>query len=159
MALALPASQPAASIEPPQIPVQIPSSGPLESNQSPQYPQNPDAFSAPPFQPPYPTSSGPPPEQQAMNQAPSLAQKGPYSSSGNGYSSNVNLPPLKPVFGVSLDELYARDGTAVPMIVYQCFQAIELFGLDVEGIYRLSGSANHISQMKALFDNGTCSVS
>lgn len=71
----------------------------------------------------------------------------------------MNLPPLKPVFGVSLDELYARDGTAVPMIVYQCFQAIELFGLDVEGIYRLSGSANHISQMKALFDNGTCSVS
>lgn len=40
------------------------------------------------------------------------------------------------------------------MIVYQCFQAIELFGLDMEGIYRLSGSANHISQMKALFDNG-----
>jgi hypothetical protein len=61
---------------------------------------------------------------------------------------------LKPVFGVSLDELYARDGTAVPMIVYQCFQAVELFGLEVEGIYRLSGSANHISQMKALFNNG-----
>ncbi|BCS22929.1 putative Rho GTPase activator (Rgd1) [Aspergillus puulaauensis] len=158
MALALPASQPAASTEPPQIPVQIPSSGPLESNQSPQYPQNPDSFSAPPFQPPYPTSSGPPPEQQVMNQAPPLAQKGPYSSSGNGYSSNVNLPPLKPVFGVSLDELYARDGTAVPMIVYQCFQAIELFGLDVEGIYRLSGSANHISQMKALFDNDSSQV-
>lgn len=40
------------------------------------------------------------------------------------------------------------------MIVYQCFQAIELFGLDMEGIYRLSGSANHINQMKSLFDNG-----
>lgn len=65
-----------------------------------------------------------------------------------------SLPPLKPVFGVSLDELYARDGTAVPFLVYQCIQAVELFGLDMEGIYRLSGSANHISHMKALFDNG-----
>lgn len=70
---------------------------------------------------------------------------------GNGFPS---LPPVKPVFGVSLDDLYARDGTAVPMIVYQCFQAVELFGLDMEGIYRLSGSANHINHMKSLFDNG-----
>lgn len=66
----------------------------------------------------------------------------------------ANLPPLKPVFGVSLEELYARDGTAVPFLVYQCFQAVELFGLDMEGIYRLSGSANSISHMKAVFDNG-----
>jgi hypothetical protein len=71
-----------------------------------------------------------------------------------GFQSN--LPPLKPVFGVSLNDLYARDGTAVPLLVYQCFQAVELFGLDMEGIYRLSGSANHISHMKAVFDNGEC---
>jgi hypothetical protein len=61
---------------------------------------------------------------------------------------------VRPVFGVSLEDLYARDGTAVPMIVYQCFQAVELFVLDVEGIYRLSGNANHINHKKALFDNG-----
>lgn len=69
-------------------------------------------------------------------------------------SLQSNLPPLKPVFGVSLNDLYVRDGTAVPFIVYQCFQAVELFGLDVEGIYRISGNANHISHMKAVFDNG-----
>lgn len=63
-------------------------------------------------------------------------------------------PPLKPVFGVSLDDLYQRDGTAVPMIVYQCMQAVDLFGLDVEGIYRLSGTASHVQQIKALFDHG-----
>lgn len=66
----------------------------------------------------------------------------------------TNLLPLKPVFGLSLDQLYIRDGTAVPLIVYQCFQAVELFGLDVEGIYRLSGNAAHINHMKAVFDNG-----
>ena len=64
-------------------------------------------------------------------------------------------PPLKPVFGVNLDDLYARDQTAVPMIVYQCMQAVDLFGLDVEGIYRLSGTASHVQQIKALFDHGT----
>jgi RhoGAP domain len=65
-----------------------------------------------------------------------------------------SLPPLKPVFGVSLDELFRRDGSAVPMIVHQCVQAVDLFGLDTEGIYRTSGSAPHIMEMKALFDHG-----
>ena len=65
-----------------------------------------------------------------------------------------SLPPLRPVFGVSLDELFRRDGLAVPMIVSQCVQAVDLFGLDVEGIYRTSGSAPHITEMKAMFDNG-----
>jgi hypothetical protein len=40
------------------------------------------------------------------------------------------------------------------MIVSQCIQAVDLFGLDVEGIYRTSGSAPHIMEMKAMFDNG-----
>ncbi|KAL4973770.1 hypothetical protein BDW66DRAFT_141525 [Aspergillus desertorum] len=153
-----PVYQPPTSTQAPQIPVQIPSSGPLESPQSPPYPQNTDSFAPLPFQPPYPTSSGPPPEPHSMNQPPPPAPKEPYVAPGNGYPSNLNLPPLKPVFGLSLDELYARDGTAVPMIVYQCFQAVELFGLDVEGIYRLSGSATHINQMKALFDNDSSQV-
>ena len=64
-----------------------------------------------------------------------------------------NLPPLRPVFGVSLEELFSREGTAVPSIVYQCVQAVDLFGLDTEGIYRTSGSAPHIMEMKALFDH------
>ncbi|KAJ5624602.1 hypothetical protein N7510_000911 [Penicillium lagena] len=106
----------------------------------------------PPGQPPYPVSGpppsdGPPPLGQMPGHVPMMMP--PPKS---------NLPPLKPVFGVSLYDLYTRDGTAVPMIVYQCFQAIELFGLDVEGIYRLSGSANHISHMKAVFDNDSSQV-
>ncbi|KAL5337556.1 hypothetical protein BJX70DRAFT_369120 [Aspergillus crustosus] len=156
-----PASQPPVFTQPPpQIPVQIPVSSPLETIQSPPYPKNHDVYSPPTFQLPYPTSSGPGPasEPQFINQPPAPVQKGPVPPLGNGNPSSLNLPPLKPVFGVSLDDLYVRDGTAVPMIVYQCFQAVELFGLDVEGIYRLSGSANHISQMKALFDNDSSQV-
>ncbi|KAL9108732.1 MAG: hypothetical protein Q9227_006528 [Pyrenula ochraceoflavens] len=69
-------------------------------------------------------------------------------------SRNDHLPPLNPVFGVSLEELFRRDQSAVPMIVYQCIQAVDSFGLDVEGIYRTSGSSPNIQQMKQMFDNG-----
>ncbi|KAJ6087033.1 hypothetical protein N7467_005947 [Penicillium canescens] len=120
--------------------------------QQPPYPSQPDTFSPPPAgqQPPYPVSG--PPEPAPKVQAP-MAGPPPMEK---GFQSN--LPPLKPVFGVSLNDLYARDGTAVPFLVYQCFQAVELFGLDMEGIYRLSGSANHISHMKAVFDNDSSQV-
>jgi hypothetical protein len=61
---------------------------------------------------------------------------------------------LKPVFGLSLEQLFERDGSAVPMVVYQCIQAVDLFGLEVEGIYRLSGTQSHVNKIKAMFDNG-----
>lgn len=64
-----------------------------------------------------------------------------------------DLPPLKPVFGVSLDALLTRDDTAVPIIVYQCIQAVDLYGLNVEGIYRLSGESKHVERIKARFNN------
>jgi hypothetical protein len=56
------------------------------------------------------------------------------------------------VFGVSLSRLYERDSLAVPQVVYQCIQAVDLFGLGVEGIYRLSGSVPHVNKLKTLFD-------
>lgn len=62
--------------------------------------------------------------------------------------------PTKPVFGVNLNHLYERDGLAVPMVVYQCMQAVDLFGLGVEGIYRQSGSLAHVQKLKAMFDHG-----
>jgi hypothetical protein len=70
----------------------------------------------------------------------------------------ANLPPLNPVFGLSLDQLFERDGSAVPMVVYQCIQAVDLFGLEVEGIYRLSGTQSHVNKIKAMFDNGKSTV-
>ncbi|KAI1003896.1 hypothetical protein K3495_g4315 [Podosphaera aphanis] len=69
-----------------------------------------------------------------------------------------NLPPVKPIFGLSLEQLFERDGSAVPMVVYQCIQAVDLFGLEVEGIYRLSGTASHVNKIKSLFDNDASRV-
>ncbi|RYP32772.1 hypothetical protein DL767_005020 [Monosporascus sp. MG133] len=61
-------------------------------------------------------------------------------------------PRNKQVFGIPLMRLYERDSLAVPMVVYQCIQAVDLYGLAVEGIYRLSGSATHVNKLKNLFD-------
>jgi len=60
----------------------------------------------------------------------------------------------KPVFGIHLGKLYERDGLAVPMVVYQCIQAVDLYGLNMEGIYRQSGSLNSINKLKVMFDTG-----
>jgi hypothetical protein len=40
------------------------------------------------------------------------------------------------------------------MVVYQCIQAVDLYGLEVEGIYRISGTGSHVNKIKAMFDNG-----
>lgn len=133
------------------------------------YPTQSEPLSAPPSQPPYPVtnlpSQEPPPDAaQAAEMAKLQKKNRPTAPLMQGpppmdrATLLASLPPVKPVFGVALDDLYARDGTAVPLLVYQCFQAVELFGLETEGIYRLSGSANHINHMKAVFDNGSSNL-
>lgn len=98
---------------------------------------------------PFQGSGTPPPQSFPQQQVPVSA----YSPS-SAVANTGHLPPLKPVFGLSLEELFERDNFAVPMIVYKCIQAVDLFGLEVEGIYRLSGTASHIAKIKAIFDNG-----
>jgi len=59
------------------------------------------------------------------------------------------------MFGVSLDELFIRDKTPVPIVVIQCIQAVDIYGLDTEGIYRVAGSQSHMNNLRNIFDNGT----
>ncbi|EXJ92481.1 hypothetical protein A1O3_01033 [Capronia epimyces CBS 606.96] len=75
------------------------------------------------------------------------------SFTSRGPSGQRAGPPVKPVFGVSLDDLFQREGLAVPAIVRQCIQAVDLYGLDVEGVYRTSGSAHHIMELRQQFDH------
>jgi hypothetical protein len=74
-----------------------------------------------------------------------------------GLQSHTPPPAAPPsqnkvAFGVPLGRLYERDNLAVPMVVHQCIQAVELYGLNVEGIYRQSGSMAHIQKLKSMFD-------
>lgn len=110
--------------------------------------------SGPPQLSTLPFQNSQPPPQQNFQQPPQAAPAPtPYSQPPSTLHV-VNLPPLKPVFGLSLEQLFERDGSAVPMVVYQCIQAVDLFGLEVEGIYRLSGTSSHVNKIKAMFDNG-----
>ncbi|KAI9784729.1 MAG: hypothetical protein M1816_000732 [Peltula sp. TS41687] len=87
-----------------------------------------------------------------------VPQNQPTPPASNGAPHVGDLPPLKPVFGKSLEDLYRRDESAVPIIVYQCLQAVDLYGLEVEGIYRLSGTASHVARIKAMFDHDSALV-
>ncbi|EEP75619.1 hypothetical protein UREG_00465 [Uncinocarpus reesii 1704] len=105
---------------------------------------------------PYPQHYPPPQPRPSHSFDRQVTAPGPASA--NNAAQHSDLPPLNPVFGVSLEDLFRRDATAIPMIVYQCIQAVELFGLNVEGIYRLSGNTMHIQRMKAMFDNDSRQV-
>ena len=92
--------------------------------------------------------------QHTANSSISSVSKPASMAPSSRTANKPSLPPNNPVFGISLEDLFRRDGSAVPTIIYQCVQAVDLFGLNVEGIYRTSGSAPHIMEMKALFDHG-----
>lgn len=130
----------------------------------------PPQLGALPFQP-----GGSPPQQPVPGQAP-RERSGSGVNSGQGppgatrspppYGASSHPPPgpgpsgpARPMFGLPLSRLYERDGLAVPMVVYQCIQAVDMYGLNVEGIYRQSGSMAHIQRLKNMFDTGSsCST-
>ncbi|CAL3968072.1 unnamed protein product [Diplocarpon coronariae] len=134
----------------------VPPAGPPRPGQGASYGSSSVSAGGPPQLSTLPFQTSQPSTQQA-NQAQPQAVPGPYSQPPPVLSV-VNLPPLKPVFGLSLEQLFDRDGSAVPMVVYQCIQAVDLFGLEVEGIYRLSGTSSHVTKIKAMFDNDASKV-
>lgn len=58
------------------------------------------------------------------------------------------------MFGVSLTDLYERDGLAVPLIVLNCIQAVDLYGLKVISIYQGTGLQERVQMLREKFDNG-----
>lgn len=119
---------------------------------NPPYPLHPSERIGSPVSP----SSGYPPNQitGSIGAATNPAAMSPLNTSSfPAPPAHSNKTPTRPVFGISLDELFARDQSAVPMVVYQCMQAVDLFGLDVEGIYRMSGTASHVNALRDAFNN------
>lgn len=157
---------------PPAFPIQQPEvSAPLTIHQVPSQPEpvpqaSYNSYSQPPPSaqppqvqaPPYGNSPYSPVAQNPYSQAsyPSgpVGQATAQQTSGVLYN-NSSQPPVNPVFGLTLEDLFRRDGSPVPMVVYQCIQAVDLFGLEVEGIYRIPGTSSHIQHMKGVFDSGT----
>jgi len=65
---------------------------------------------------------------------------------------------VKRVYSVELTTLVKMHGTKVPVVVKDCIEDIEKRGLDVEGVYRVSGKTNDILRIKKQFDNGKPSL-
>ncbi|KAF2132267.1 RhoGAP-domain-containing protein [Dothidotthia symphoricarpi CBS 119687] len=156
---------------PPPVSFQQPDTNPPPTMQrTPSYPEPTQHASLPVYSQPPQLSQ--PSNQQYDNPVHAPAAQNPYSqpefSRGSvgqatahqtsGVLYNNSQPPINPVFGITLEDLFRRDGSPVPMVVYQCIQAVDLFGLEVEGIYRIPGTSSHIQQMKTLFDSDASQV-
>ncbi|KAI7870006.1 hypothetical protein BDF14DRAFT_1879763 [Spinellus fusiger] len=84
--------------------------------------------------------------------------RGNFDNSEKSKSSNQSqVKSLRPVFGVSLEEAVRisriSDKYELPAIVYRCIEYLEANkAVDEEGIYRLSGSAMKIKELKERFN-------
>lgn len=86
------------------------------------------------------------------------------ANSARGASQGGKGEPYDPskhglaVFGTPLEDLLDHEEGTVPRIVYQCVQAIDNFGLEVEGIYRINGNYDQVAEIKREFDIDAASV-
>jgi hypothetical protein len=103
---------------------------------------------------------------QSFQQNPYGATSSVYSNgestvSHNSQGGNTGAHPSHAsgmTFGVELSEQAVVTGTEVPKVVAKCTEAIEAFGLDQVGIYRLSGTTSKVQKLKAALDAGKRSL-
>ncbi|ODQ79148.1 hypothetical protein BABINDRAFT_8743 [Babjeviella inositovora NRRL Y-12698] len=68
-------------------------------------------------------------------------------------SRPLNSVSKDPTFGIKLEEVVEKAGNDnVPLIVERCIQLIDVYGLKLDGLYRISGNATAIRQLKELVD-------
>lgn len=65
---------------------------------------------------------------------------------------------VKRIFGVDLATRCLAYKTDIPTIVTDCVREIELRGLNIEGIYRISGSHDIIEDLKIKYDDNAATV-
>lgn len=57
-------------------------------------------------------------------------------------------------FGVSFDDHIQSTNVQVPIIVTKCVEEIDKRGLDIKGIYRLSGVKSKVEKLCQSFESG-----
>lgn len=80
------------------------------------------------------------------------------SSAMTNTSTSPSSSSLRPIFGVDLASQMARDNVEVPGILEKCAQAVEAFGRENMGIYRLSGTTSKVQRLKQKFDQDWMAV-
>nr|XP_039270216.1 rho GTPase-activating protein 12-like isoform X1 [Styela clava] len=56
------------------------------------------------------------------------------------------------VFGCPLDKLCDKQGTNIPYFVKSCVEEVEKRGLNIDGIYRVSGNLSHVQKLRYTVD-------
>ncbi|KAJ3178285.1 hypothetical protein HK101_010148 [Irineochytrium annulatum] len=64
----------------------------------------------------------------------------------------VSIVNPKPSFGLELVSVCERDGPPVPVVVTRCIQAVEDYGMSVQGVYRTSGTSSQVQKLRTLLD-------
>ncbi|OZJ06079.1 hypothetical protein BZG36_01112 [Bifiguratus adelaidae] len=72
----------------------------------------------------------------------------------NSFSSGDSGYYKASMFGNELERQVESEGRDVPILVSQCIHAVEVRGMDYEGIYRKSGGAGQMRSIQILFESG-----
>ena len=70
----------------------------------------------------------------------------------NGSSTNLAADASTVLFGSDLTARCEFEKQMIPRIVSRCIEEVELRGMDVEGIYRKSGGASQVNQVRSGFE-------
>jgi hypothetical protein len=70
----------------------------------------------------------------------------------NGSSTNLAADASIVLFGSDLTARCEFEKQMIPRIVSRCIEEVELRGMDVEGIYRKSGGASQVNQVRSGFE-------
>lgn len=78
-------------------------------------------------------------------------------SQGQSYTQLPNQqqsqsPPR--YFGVDLGEQMDRDNVDIPKVLQRCVETIETYGMESQGLYRLSGTTSRIQRLRAKMEKG-----
>lgn len=77
----------------------------------------------------------------------------PHTPELNGPRSLSSQRPSQPTFGVSIEDVIQFAGIDnVPLVVKRCIEMVETYGMDIEGIYRTSGNASTVQQLRDRID-------
>ncbi|KZT07421.1 RhoGAP-domain-containing protein [Laetiporus sulphureus 93-53] len=83
---------------------------------------------------------------------PPIAAVGPHATSSPSMAHPQITDKGRPTFGVDLAEQMARDDVEVPPIMTKCCEAIEKYGLETTGVYRIGGTMSRVAKLKERLD-------
>ncbi|THH27126.1 hypothetical protein EUX98_g7071 [Antrodiella citrinella] len=97
-----------------------------------------------------------PPEEGFL--PPIMSFSRPQGSSPSASSAQVPVEKGRSTFGIDLAEQMYRDDVDVPQIMVKCCEAIEKYGVDSQGIYRIGGTMSKVNRLKDRLDKDLDSV-